>query len=221
MAESKDFFRWKEYRIWHDECSMKVGTDSILIGNFLYSEDVPSTILDIGTGSGIISIMAADAYPSANIVAIDIDPQSIEQAKRNFKEAAIDGRANAIEYDFVSFCQQEQYSNAFDLIVSNPPYYEEDTISPNHTRGNARNTSSLSFEELIVGVKKVLAADGSFCVVVPYSSALRFISIAATHCLYVTHRTDVCDSKGKPFKRTLLRFSHHIKPTIHTSQTIR
>ena len=97
----------------------------------------------------------------------------------------------------------------YDLIVSNPPFYIEDTLSGNSARDNARHTSSLPFEVLIGGASKLLNEDGLFAVIIPYSSSAAFVGSCALHGLYLLRRTDVRSTERKPFKRSLLEFGRH------------
>ena len=99
--------------------------------------------------------------------------------------------------------------NRYDLIVSNPPFYIEDTLSGNSARDNARHTSSLPFEVLIGGASKLLNEDGLFAVIIPYSSSAAFVGSCALHGLYLLRRTDVRSTERKPFKRSLLEFGRH------------
>ena len=99
--------------------------------------------------------------------------------------------------------------NRYDLIVSNPPFYIEGTMSGNSARDNARHTSSLPFEVLIGGASKLLNEDGLFAVIIPYSSSAAFVGSCALHGLYLLRRTDVRSTERKPFKRSLLEFGRH------------
>ena len=99
--------------------------------------------------------------------------------------------------------------NRYDLIVTNPPFYIEDTLSGNSARDNARHTSSLPFEVLIGGASKLLNEAGLFAVIIPYSSSAAFVGSCALHGLYLLRRTDVRSTERKPFKRSLLEFGRH------------
>ena len=99
--------------------------------------------------------------------------------------------------------------NRYDLRVTNPPFYIEDTLSGNSARDNARHTSSLPFEVLIGGASKLLNEDGLFAVIIPYSSSAAFVGLCALHGLYLLRRTDVRSTERKPFKRSLLEFGRH------------
>ena len=214
---------------------MKVGTDGVLLGAWanptlnshpptLYSKPytlnpILSTLnyLDVGTGTGLIALMLAQRFPHANIVGIDIDEASIEQAKENVTGSPFKAQITLLRQDFNDI---DSFSSQFDLIVSNPPFYTEDTLSGKDARDKARHTSSLPFETLVENAAKLLTENGHFSVIIPYQSAPDFISLCAINRLYLTRRTDVRTSLRKPLKRTLLEFGKTILPVDATTLTL-
>lgn len=201
---------------------MKVGTDGVLLGAWASPKIVScqlSTVncLDIGTGTGLIALMLAQRFPAANIVGIDIDEASVEQAKENVENSPFKARISIQKQDFTDF---GNFLNKYDLIVSNPPFYIENTLSGNKTRDIARHTTSLPFETLVSNTAKLLADGGLFSVIIPYQSALEFISICIANRLYLTRRTNIRSREGKPFNRVLLEFSTSIQPTETTTLTL-
>lgn len=187
---------------------MKVGTDGVLLGAWA-SDIVPRRILDVGTGTGLISLMMAQRFPEAEVLGVDIDEASIEQARENVKSSPFEEQINIEKQDFQHI---DSFSNQYDLIVSNPPFYQEETLGGNKPRDAARHTVSLPFETLIKNSEKLLSEEGLFSVIIPYQSAADFISTCALHLLYLTRRTDVRSNERKPFKRTLLEFGRSIHP---------
>lgn len=245
---SSDTFTFKHFKIRHDRCSMKVGTDGVLLGSWAASNRItsiePSTFtdehgeglhfLDIGTGSGLIAMMLAQRFPDAHITAIDIDQTSIDQAKENVLNSPFHNQIRLCKCDFnhpsrmgtgtylqPSNSKEKPREDPLSLIVSNPPFYEEDTANAIPQINVAKHTSSLTFEQLITGVSEILAESGMFDVIIPYSAAQRFISIAAMKCLYLTRRCNVRNSELKPFKRSLLSFGRKITNCENTTLTIR
>lgn len=222
------FFQFKKFRIWHDQCALKTNTDGVLLGawacNILKRQPTsftnePSTkILDIGTGSGLISIMMAQETKSENIIGIDIDSPSIRQAKKNIEEASYSDRIEVRQIDFTSV-NNTTFSSIkyFNIIISNPPFYEEETKCYNNRANAAKHTTNLSFDQLIKGVENLLDKDGIFFVIIPYSSALTFIASCAENCLYLTHRCDVFTTakmyESNSAQRVLLSFARDIKQT--------
>ncbi len=215
-------FIFQEFTINHDICGMKVGTDSVLLGAWANKPtDSPHSVLDIGTGTGIIALMMAQRFPDTEIHGIEIDHQAFLQAVGNVSASRFADRIHLSEGDFLKTGFQSRY----DIIISNPPFFSVDTRTrdsvgePN--RYTARHTDSLPFCDLIERTKDLLADDGLFSVVIPYGSALHFIGLCAENGLYLTHKCNVKDSPNKEFKRSLMTFSKTVEPTQTTELTIR
>ena len=218
------YFNFKRFTICHDRSSMKVGTDGVLLGAWagkgLREDGSPMAILDVGTGSGLIALMLAQRFEGSHVDAIDIHDDSVAQAACNAQASVFADRIHVCKQDFClmgedfkssdkDFNSLNKDSNRYDLIVTNPPFYIEDTLSGNSARDNARHTSSLPFEVLIGGASKLLNEDGLFAVIIPYSSSAAFVGSCALHGLYLLRRTDVRSTERKPFKRSLLEFGRH------------
>ena len=201
------YFDFKQFRIYHDRCAMKVGTDGVLLGAWA-KVDKSLNILDIGTGSGLIAIMMAQRT-AAKITGIDYDPDAAEQAKENAKNSPFSQQIEISCHDITTY----KCSSLFDNIVSNPPYFEEDILPPNSTRANARHTNGLSLQCLVENAKRLMKRDALFQVILPFKACPRFISLCALSGLSLVHRTDICTKEGKPFKRSMLRFINNIKAT--------
>ena len=215
-------FRFKQFTIRHDRSAMKVGTDGVLLGAWAYSPIVNcqlSTVncLDVGTGTGLIALMLAQRFPAANIVGIDIDEASIEQAKENVESSPFKAQISIQEQDFSNL---DSFSNQYDLIISNPPFYAEDTLSGKETRDKARHTTSLPFETLVGNASKLLTKEGRFCVIIPHQSATDFISICVANRLYLIRRLNIRSKESKPFNRVLLEFCTMIQPTETNTLTL-
>ena len=194
---------------------MKVGTDGVLLGAWA---DVANAhrLLDIGCGSGLIALMAAQRSP-ADITAVDIDPLSVTQAMENCRNSPFANRISVIETDVREFRPQE----LFDCILTNPPYYEETLISPDSRRATARHTSEgIAFVSLIAEAKRLMLPDALLQLILPYSATGRFISQCALYNLSLLRRTDVSTQSGKPPKRSLLCFRNNITPTTPLYDTL-
>ncbi|NJN77877.1 MAG: methyltransferase [Saprospiraceae bacterium] len=152
-------FRFKQFQIHQDKTAMKVGTDGVLLGawaDVLESE----SILDIGTGTGLIALIIAQRNQNAMVDAVEIDESSYEQAKQNFEESSWTKRLNIYQssiQDYAKNCGKQ-----YDLIVSNPPYFVNSTKSKQEDKNQVRHTDSLSFEELIKSVNILLEISGRF-----------------------------------------------------------
>lgn len=208
-----DFFSFKQFTIHQDRCAMKVGTDGVLLGvlspidaeNVLSSEkeNFEYKILDIGTGTGLVAIMLAQRTEGkAKISAVEIDSEAALQARENASNTPwqIDIYNNCIQ-DFAHECQEK-----FDLIVSNPPYFINSLKAPDKNRNTARHTDTLSFEDLVDSVDKLLADEGRFTVIIPCSSENDFIEIAKGSNLFAESIIRVLPKVGKEAKRSVITF---------------
>lgn len=217
-------FRFKQFTIRHDRSAMKVGTDGVLLGAWasggVSTEECQRkhiTILDVGTGTGLIALMLAQRFPNADIVGIDIDEASIEQAKENVEVSPFRQRIRIQRQDFNAI---DSCSNKYDVIVSNPPFYKEETLGTEQARNAARHTTSLPFERLVENASQMLSEEGLFSVIIPYGEASSFISLCAFNKLYLQRRLDVRSSERKPFKRVLLEFCKAIRPVETATLTL-
>lgn len=196
---------------------MKVGTDGVLLGAWAAQGEESQKILkalDVGVGSGLISLMLAQRFPDIQVTGIDIDEPSVCQAKENVGASPFKERISIHKQDFREI---NSYSNKYDIIVSNPPFYSERTLSGDIARDTARHNCFLSFDTLVGNAAKLLTDNGLFSVVIPYGEARGFISTCASHKLYLKRRMDVRPSEKKTFRRTLLEFGRTACATITTT----
>lgn len=144
-------FLCKQFALNHSRSSMKVGTDSIvlasLMNRYFENREETRTVLDVGTGCGILALCMAQVFPYAEITAIDIDGSSIEECGKNFSLSKWNARLNAQQVSFEDFACR--YQAKFDFIISNPPYFSNSLLSPDKTRSNARHNNSLSLENFV------------------------------------------------------------------------
>jgi tRNA1Val (adenine37-N6)-methyltransferase len=203
------YFQFKKFLIRQDRCAMKVGTDGVLLGAWA---KIPATgiLLDIGTGSGLIALMAAQRGSRA-VVGIDMDEESVSQARENVSESEW---KNHIE---IQCCMLQNFitEQTFDAIVSNPPFFTESLLCPDQRRSATRHTQTLSFQELVKGVDRLLSAGGEFSVVLPFAASDRFIQTCWEGGLHLLRRTDVFTRPGMPARRTLMSF---VRTHCHTKE---
>ena len=201
-------FQFKEFIIHQEKTSMKVGTDAVLLGAWVSLDNLPDKILDIGSGTGIISLMLAQRSDAETIDAVEIDENAYEQSVENFEQSDWADRLYCYHCSFEEFVDEiSSEEETYDLIVSNPPFYTEDSESPNESRTKARFTSSLSFEDLLKGVTKILSQNGFFSVIIPFKEEVNFTQIANKNGMFLQ---EVCRVQGNPsseIKRSLLTFS--------------
>jgi len=202
-------FEFKQFTIDDSACAMKVGTDGVLLGAWTPVEGARKA-LDIGTGSGLIALMLAQRNADLLIDAVDIDEAAIIQARQNIDASPFSSQVKAEVCDILEMPTEKKY----DLIVSNPPFYQEQTSCPDKKRDTARHTASLPFDSLIAKAKELMEQEGTFSVIIPTSSVIDFIGSAAQHRLYLTRRTDIHTTPRKQPKRTLLSFQLKSTDTI-------
>ena len=206
-------FRFKRFFVEDNRCAMKVGTDGVLLGcwaptSHLRLDDLRFTILDIGTGSGLIALMLAQRCPEARIDAIDIDAAAVEQARENveaYPHPLPKGRGELHAY--VSRLQDWKPETKYDLVVSNPPYFQNSLKNPDKGRQTARHTDTLSYEELIKHSVRLLAPNGQLALILPAEAETEVRGLAAAEMLTLTHVTRVFSKANKPARRVMLCFA--------------
>lgn len=197
------FFQFKQFAVWHDKCAMKVGMDGVLLGAWTPVQEA-RRILDVGTGTGLVALMLAQrCLPSACIVALEIDEAAAVQAVENVDRSPWQSRMEVVRTDFRLY----QPSGQFDVIVCNPPYFVDSLGCPDVQRHAARHNDSLSYDDLLQGVKRMLSAEGTFTIVIPTDVVERVKEIAMACGLYPVRRLHVLTKPGGKPKRTLLAFS--------------
>jgi len=184
---------------------MKVGTDAVLLGSWMQAPEAANPkMLDVGTGTGVIALMAAQRYSDAEITAIDSDAPSVEEATENFGNSPWSDRLAAKEISLQRYAA-EYPAGTFDLVFSNPPFYTNDLKAPNPRRSAARHTESLPFPEFVSAADRLLKPSGMLAVVLPVEEGRIFVREAAG----IFHLSRVCrvrGTAGKPPKRLLMEF---------------
>ena len=175
-------FVFKQFSVQQDRCAMKIGTDGVLLGAWTNLDLQPQTILDIGAGTGVLSLMLAQRSPSADLEAIEIDEAAYEQCVENFEASSWADRLFCYHAGLDEF--MDEIEHPYDLIISNPPFYAEQVSSGDAARDRARQKQSLPFEELLQGVAKLLAPEGLFSTIIPYKEEADFIALAASYGLF-------------------------------------
>jgi tRNA1Val (adenine37-N6)-methyltransferase len=205
------YFQFKQFKIEQDRCAMKVTTDACLFGAWSADQIQNSkvkiqNILDVGTGTGLLSLMVAQKT-NAKIDAVEIDEAAAEQAEENFNTSAWKERLTIFKDSLQSFSnfQITKFSN-YDLILSNPPFFDNDLKSENEKRNLALHSSALSLEELFVCVNKLLAVDGMFALLLPYHRNETAKKIAKENNLFVLQEMHVKQTTVHGFFRTMFLF---------------
>jgi tRNA1Val (adenine37-N6)-methyltransferase len=200
-------FQFKQFTVEQDRCAMKIGTDGVLLGAWVPVEQNPFSILDIGTGTGIIALMLAQRSTAQQIDALEIDEQAYEQATDNLENSPWNDRLFCFHAGLDEFMEEPE--DEYDLIVSNPPFYGEDYKTNNDQRDLARFQDALPFEDLIEAADLLLSENGILAVIIPFKEEDRFLAIAKEFELYPTKITRVKGTPTAEIKRSLLALSRN------------
>ena len=208
-------FKFKQFEVAQDKSAMKIGTDGVLLGSWSDLEN-SRNILDIGCGTGLICLMAAQRNPSSLITGIELELNAFKQATENCKKSKWSNRISIIYSSLQSF----NSSSKFDLIISNPPFFSGSTESEDSKKNLARNTHTLPFKYLIEKSKVLLDKNGKFIVIIPFASKTKFCDLANNNNLFLNK---ICFIKGNissPIKRIMMKFSFAKSKLIKEELTI-
>ena len=207
----KDMFQFKQFTIEQELCAMKVGTDGVLLGAWATGG---SSVLDVGTGTGIIALMMAQHYPEAQVTAIDIDEGAVRQAEQNVSQSPFLGRISVLQQAV------QEHLGEYESIVSNPPFFIDSLQAPDEQRNMARHTATLSYAELMKAAYRLLADNGEFSVVIPFDYRRRMEDEAVFVGFFPSRVCGVKTTERKPAKRYLLAFRKHPCPCQKEQLTI-
>ena len=186
-------FFFKKFGLFHHRSTMKIGTDAILLARWTEVSD-NDDVIDIGTGCGLIPLMLAQkGIKSAD--AVEIDNDSYEEAAQNFSNSAWNSRLSAIHDDikhYAEICEKK-----YDLVVSNPPFYFGDNIPEKAKKGLARHTNTLSYNDLLSAVKKIMKPEGRFSLVLPAIESKTFLKDAENQGFYLEKELLIVPIEGK------------------------
>lgn len=202
---SNQAFNFKQFKVEQDKCAMKIGTDAVLLGAWSSLKNSPFSILDIGSGTGVLSLMLAQRSASEIIDALEIDEYAYEQCVENFENSPWSDRLFCYHASLEEFV--EEIDDNYDLIISNPPFYSEDYKSKTPQRDLARFEDALPFEHLIESVIKLLAPNGTFNVIIPFNIEQEFINLAEASNLFPNKILRVKGTSITEIKRSLIEFS--------------
>lgn len=207
-------FRFKQFSVKQDRAALKVGTDAVLLGTLTSLEGMTgetAELLDIGTGTGVISLIIAQRLaaiaPDWHISAIDIDGPSILDATDNFAASPWPGHLQAIHSSLQEFSGKE-----FDLIFSNPPFYDDSLRNPDPREANARHSASLSYRDILAFAAERLRkpsdnfTGGSLSLILPAEEEARLLRTAASFDLFPFHIVRIRTVEGKKPRRIVAEF---------------
>lgn len=209
-------FQFKYFRVSQTNTTMKVGTDSMLLGALVKADD-PHAVLDIGTGTGVIALMLAQRFVNAEIIGLEIDQKACEEADFNFQESSWNNRLSSVNEDVL----QVNFDQSFDLIVSNPPYYENSLLSENERTSRAKHAAFLPVSALLKKVSTLLTENGKFWVIVPSENSESWIESASENQLFLNQSVSIFGKEGQGRKRAVLVFSREQRVSEKSSLTVR
>ena len=197
-------FRFQKFDILQHENVFRVGTDGVLLGALCQVENA-QRILEVGTGTGLISLMLAQRNANAEITALDLNEDAVKLAQENFKNALFSERLQVFHQDFKTFASQKEY----DFVVCNPPFFEENNSVKDVL---ARQQVELTFRNLIEKASTVLSPEGIFSVIIPSESARDFENLAQYFDLHLVRKVNIFGIENGALKRNVLEFSKKKSP---------
>lgn len=198
-------FTFKQFSVKQDRCAMKIGTDGVLLGAWTPLFNNPYNLLDIGAGTGILSLMLAQRSNLEQIDAIEIDEGAYEQCVENFEASPWSDRLFCFHAGLDEFVDDPE--DEYDLIISNPPFYTDTFKSENTQRDIARFEDALPFEELIEAAALLLSDNGIFSVIIPFKEEKKFVAMCEELELFPLKITRVKGTPTAEIKRSLLAFT--------------
>ncbi|PSL28926.1 tRNA1(Val) (adenine(37)-N6)-methyltransferase [Chitinophaga ginsengisoli] len=216
------YFRFKQFTVHQEACAMKVCTDACLQGAstaaYLQTNKPGiQRILDIGTGTGLLSLMLAQQLSSATITAIELDAAAAGQARSNFIASPWSERLQVIETDAREMAGDVQY----DFIITNPPFYESDLKSGNHLRNQAMHATTLDYNDLLTVIDRQLAEGGEFSILLPYRPFGEFVTLAGAAGFYLKEVVHVKQSERHAYFRSIGIFGREQNKPQVASMAIR
>lgn len=211
-------FQFKQFSVNQDRCAMKIGTDSVLLGAWCQIDNNPFSVLDIGAGTGILSLMIAQRSNAEQIDSLEIDENAYEQCVENFENSPWSDRLFCFHAGLDEFIDEPE--NEYDLIISNPPFYSEDFKTDNLQRDLARFQDALPFEDLFEAASLLLSENGIFSVIIPYKEETKFVDLAKGYNLFPSKITRVKGTPTTEIKRSLLAFSFSKKEKTSIDELI-
>lgn len=208
-------FRFKQFSVRNTASALKVGTDAVLLGSLMTVRPGERRLLDIGTGTGVVALMAAQRLAGSTIdataedgvesriIGIEIDGPSAEEARLNFEGSPWDGMLE------VRHCSLQDFRSPgeFDLIFSNPPYFDESLRNPDRRESRARHTESLSYREVLAFASEKLAPGGLVAMILPAESETAVRRCAAGFDLNLSRIVRIRTTQRKPPRRVVVEFS--------------
>ena len=203
------YFRFKQFTIQQEKCSMKVCTDSCIFGAWIAERPTGSLLqiancLDIGSGTGLLSLMFAQKNTSTLIDSVEIEKDAYDQANENFLNSKWNDRLKIFHSDIKHFVSRKKY----DLIISNPPFYENELLSHQKNKNIAKHDETLTLKDLIPIIKNNLSATGYFAILLPYHRIKYFEEMAEENNFFLQEKLLIRQTTLHSFFRGILIFGN-------------
>ncbi len=211
-------FSFKQFSVKQEQSAMKIGTDAVLLGAWCPIDNNPISVLDVGAGTGILSLMIAQRSNAEQIDAIEIEENAYEECVSNFENAPWSDRLFCFHAGLDEFVDDPE--DEYDLIISNPPFYSEDFKTEINKRDLARFQEAMPFEDLVEAADLLLSENGIFAVVIPFKEEERFIDLCANVELFPVKVTRVKGSHTSPIVRSLLAFKRFELPVLVADELV-
>ncbi len=215
MTVNPHIFKFKQFEVLQEQSAMKVGTDGVLLGAWAPISQARN-ILDIGTGTGLIALMCAQRQPKVQITALEIEKKAAQEAQYNFEQSPWPNRLHLYHTDFVTFSHQEK----FDVIISNPPFFDETIWSPKTPRNMARHTQNLNLAVLIKKSRRLLSTTGEINLILPARKKESLELILNENKLYIKQLCLIRGRSESKIKRILVNISQKKVKTLTTELII-
>ena len=207
-------FKFKQFEVRQSRSAMKIGTDAMILGSLINAGECRKG-LDIGSGTGVLALMVAQKNPGIEIDAVEIDLPSFEECGDNFSRSKWSDRLRAVHSDILDFRSEEKY----DVIFSNPPYYQNGLLSDDERRSRARHNEYMPLEQLSEAVNDLLTDNGSFMVILPKENESEWMD--ALKKLSLRGKIDIHGKRGGKINRVILEFRRESTKVITTSLVVR
>jgi len=216
MGLSNTYFEFKQFTIHQQHCAQKVSTDACILGAWATLATSTKTVLDLGTGTGLLALMMAQKSEHIAIHAIDIDPQAVKQARANAAASPWAARIQVFGGDIRSYV----FPYAYGLIITNPPFFNNSLLGPDAAKNQARHTLSLSYSDLLESFEKWLLHDGEAAILLPYNEYLEFNTLAERRGFYTYSALLIQHSPNSVIKRVVFMLSRKRVSTANETTLI-
>lgn len=217
MPKHHQPFIFKHFHLQHHQSPMPIGVDSMLLGSWVDCSNA-KTILDIGTGCGLLAFMCAQRNAETRIIGIDISEEAIVEAEENRLSSPWPKRMRFIQKDLLHY----KLDNSIDLIISNPPFFDsKNMVSPNEERALARNQIALDLKDIFTFAQSHLSPNGKLALVLPIDAFEKIESLTNHFKLSIHRNCTIFPKANKPAHRMLLEITKSKKPVINSAMKIR